>query len=92
MRKPPPLSRATYRQQRKQARPSDPHRLAFALYDLAAAFHSFWAKGKDDRTLRFVNPEDLKLTLARLALVNAVRQVLANGLGLLGVTAPDELS
>jgi arginyl-tRNA synthetase len=70
----------------------EPHRIAFYLYELAAAFHGFWAKGKDDRTLRFVNPEDLKLTLARLALVDAVRQVLVNGLTVLGVSAPDELS
>ena len=58
----------------------------------AAAFHAFWAKGKDDKTLRFVNPEDLKLTMARLALVGAVQQVLVNGLTVLGVSAPQELS
>jgi arginyl-tRNA synthetase len=70
----------------------EPHRIAFYLFELAAAFHSFWAKGKDDKTLRFVNPEDLKLTVARLALVGAVRQVLVNGLTVLGVSAPQELS
>jgi len=70
----------------------EPHRIAFYLYDVASAFHAFWAKGKDDRALRFVNPEDLKLTAARLALVGAVRQVLVNGLTVLGVSAPDELS
>ena len=70
----------------------EPHRIAFYLYELAAAFHAFWAKGSDDRTLRFVNPEDLKMTVARLALVSAVRQVLVNGLTVLGVSAPDELS
>ena len=46
----------------------------------------------EERELRFVNPEDLKLTVARLALVSAVRQVLVNGLTVLGVSAPDELS
>jgi arginyl-tRNA synthetase len=70
----------------------EPHRIAFYLYELAAAFHALWAKGKDDKTLRFVNPEDLKLTMARLALVGAVRQVLVNGLTVLGVSAPEELS
>jgi arginyl-tRNA synthetase len=70
----------------------EPHRIAFYLYEVASAFHAFWAKGKDDRALRFVNPEDLKLTVARLALVGAVRQVLVNGLTVLGVSAPDELS
>lgn len=70
----------------------EPHRIAFYVHDLAAAFHGFWAKGKDDHSLRFVNAADPKLTLARLALVDAVRQVIRNGLGILGVSAPEELS
>ncbi len=70
----------------------EPHRIAFYVHELAAAFHGFWAKGKDDPQLRFVNPSDPKLTLARLALVDAVRQVILNGLTILGVTAPEELS
>ncbi len=70
----------------------EPHRIAFYLYEVATSFHGFWAKGKEDKGLRFVSPEDLKLTVARLALVRAVRQVLVNGLTVLGVSAPDELS
>ncbi len=70
----------------------EPHRVAFYVHELAAAFHGFWAKGKDDVSLRFVNPSDPKLTLARLALVDAVRQVIRNGLSILGVSAPEELS
>ena len=70
----------------------EPHRIAFYLYDLAGAFHGFWAKGKEDVGLRFVNAEDSKITIARLALVDGVRQVLINGLRILGVSAPNELS
>lgn len=70
----------------------EPHRVAFYLHELAAGFHSFWAKGNENITLRFVIPDNLTLTLARLGLVNAVRQVLKSGLVILGVTAPDELS
>ncbi|MEO5808457.1 arginine--tRNA ligase [Devosia sp.] len=70
----------------------EPHRVAFYVHELAAAFHGFWAKGKDDPQLRFVNQSDPKLTLARLALVDAVRQVIVNALGILGVSAPEELS
>ncbi|WP_423068131.1 arginine--tRNA ligase [Devosia sp. CN2-171] len=70
----------------------EPHRVAFYLYELASAFHGFWAKGNQDVALRFVNADDSKLTTARLALVGAVRQVLVNGLTLLGVSAPEELS
>ena len=70
----------------------EPHRIAFYAHELAAAFHGFWAKGKDDPQLRFVNSDDPKLTLARLALVDAVRQVIVNALAILGVSAPEELS
>jgi arginyl-tRNA synthetase len=70
----------------------EPHRIAFYLYELAGAFHGFWAKGKEDVGLRFVNTADTKLTTARLALVDGVRQVLVNGLRILGVSAPSELS
>ncbi|GGA53346.1 arginine--tRNA ligase [Pelagibacterium lentulum] len=80
------------RQVAAAARAHEPHRLAFYLHDLAAAFHAFWAKGKENPELRFVNQADPKMTVARLALVDSVRQVLLNGLGLLGVSAPDELS
>ncbi|KQX42893.1 arginine--tRNA ligase [Devosia sp. Root436] len=70
----------------------EPHRIAFYVHELSAAFHGFWAKGKDDPHLRFVNDADPKLTLARLALVDAVRQVIVNALAILGVSAPEELS
>ncbi len=69
----------------------EPHRVAFYLYDLASAFHSLWNKGKDSPQLRFVNQTDRNMTLARLALVYAVRAVLASGLSILGVGAPQEM-
>ncbi|HKH32636.1 MAG TPA: DALR anticodon-binding domain-containing protein, partial [Beijerinckiaceae bacterium] len=69
----------------------EPHRIAFYLYDLASAFHALWNKGKDLPQLRFVNQSDKPSTEARLALVHAVRCVLASGLAILGVTAPDEM-
>jgi arginyl-tRNA synthetase len=69
----------------------EPHRIAFYLYDLASSFHSLWNKGKDLPQLRFVNQTDRQSTRARLALVHAVRCVLASGLAILGVAAPDEM-
>jgi arginyl-tRNA synthetase len=80
------------RQVAAAARAHEPHRLAFYLHELAAQFHAFWAKGKENPELRFVNDDAPTLTLARLALVDSVRQVLSNGLELLGVSAPKELS
>lgn len=80
------------RQVAAAARTHEPHRIAFYLYDLAAAFHGFWSRGKQDPSLRFVNQQQPELTRARLAMVWATRQTLALGLGLLGVSAPEELS
>jgi arginyl-tRNA synthetase len=73
------------------AQAHEPHRVAFYLYDMASSFHSLWNKGKDLPQLRFVNQNDKNSSEARLALVHALRGVLASGLRILGVTAPDEM-
>ncbi len=69
----------------------EPHRLAFYLYDLAAAFHSLWSKAREDTSLRFVIADDAELTRARMALVLGVRTVVACGLRVMGVEPVDEL-
>ena len=69
----------------------EPHRLAFYLYDLAAAFHALWSKAREEPGLRFVIADDQELTRARMALVRAVQTVIASGLGVMGVTPVDEL-
>ncbi|WP_418647963.1 arginine--tRNA ligase [Thauera butanivorans] len=61
-----------------------PHQVAFYLKDLAADFHGWY---NAERML----VEDEALKLARLALAGAVRQVLASGLALLGVSAPESM-
>ncbi len=73
------------------AETQEPHRVAFYLYDLAGYFHAVWNKGKEMPQLRFINVKDEKMTLARLALVQAVATVISSGLGLLGVSAPEEM-
>ncbi len=69
----------------------EPHRIAFYLGDLAAAFHTQWNMGNDDPARRFVIADNPALTAARLALAGAVGQVIRNGLAVMGVTAADEL-
>ncbi|MDX5592811.1 arginine--tRNA ligase [Pseudovibrio sp. SPO723] len=69
----------------------EPHRVAFYLYELASALHGHWSKGKEKPQLRFINDKKPELTLARLALVYAVSQVIASGLNVLGVDAPEEM-
>jgi len=66
------------------ARDLAPHQLAFYLKELAAAFHSYYNSTR-------VLVDDESIRLARLALANAVRQVLANGLAILGVSAPEKM-
>ena len=69
----------------------EPHRIAFYLYELASEFHAQWNRGKDMPHLRFIIQNDPLMTMARLALVQGVVTVLASGLGLLGVEAPEEM-
>lgn len=69
----------------------EPHRIAFYLQDVAAAFHGLWNKGKEHDNLRFIVPDDESLTKARLALVKALSVVIASGLNVLGVTPVEEL-
>jgi arginyl-tRNA synthetase len=69
----------------------EPHRIAFYLYDLASEFHGLWTKGRDLPYLRFIINNDAEITKARLALVQGVVSVLASGLAVLGVHAPDEM-
>jgi arginyl-tRNA synthetase len=66
------------------ARDLAPHLVAFYLKDLAAAFHSYY------NSTHFL-VDDERARRARLSLIVAVRQVLANGLGILGVSAPTKM-
>jgi arginyl-tRNA synthetase len=69
----------------------EPHRIAFFLHELATGFHAHWNRGKDMPHLRFVNNRSRELTNARIALALSVTIILASGLGLLGVSAPEEM-
>lgn len=73
------------------AQAHEPHRVAFYLYELASEFHAHWTRGKDLPHLRFIIQNDPQTTKARLALVEGIVTVLASGLALLGVDAPEEM-
>ena len=66
------------------ARAREPHRVAYYLSELAGLYHPYY---KSHRVIT----EDRALTLARLGLSAAVGQVVRNGLGLLGVSAPESM-
>ena len=69
----------------------EPHRIAFYLYELASEFHGQYSLGTKSPHLRFIIQNDPKMTAARLAMVQGVVGVLAAGLALLGVSAPEEM-
>ena len=69
----------------------EPHRIAFYLYDLAAAFHALWNRGNDDPDRRFLLENNPQLSRARLELARGIGQVIRNGLGLMGVEAAEEM-
>ncbi|MDQ0418316.1 arginyl-tRNA synthetase [Croceifilum oryzae] len=61
-----------------------PHRVIRYLYDLSTQFHSYYGAHR-------VVTEDVELSQARLALLQCTAQVIRNGLGLVGVTAPERM-
>jgi arginyl-tRNA synthetase len=69
----------------------EPHRIAFYLYDLAAAFHSYYNLGNDapDRRILMVNAPEI--TSARLSMAAGIGQIIANGLLIMGVAAAKEM-
>jgi arginyl-tRNA synthetase len=69
----------------------EPHRVAFYLYDLAAALHGYWNLGNERPDKRFIVAQDVKLTGARLFLGQQIGQLVRNGLALLGVEAVEEM-
>lgn len=69
----------------------EPHRIAFYLYDLAAAFHALWNRGNDDPGRRFLQEDNVPLSRARLELALGIGQIIRSGLDLMGVEAAEEM-
>ncbi len=72
------------------ARERGPHLVASYLRELAALLHGWYAAGNQDKSRQLL-VDDENVRNARLALASATRQVLANGLALLGVSAPTRM-
>ena len=68
----------------------EPHVMAHYLRELAAELHGYYQIGQNDESLRWI-VENTDLCNARLTLISAVKQVLVNGLELLGVSAPESM-
>jgi arginyl-tRNA synthetase len=70
----------------------EPHRIAFFLGEVAAAFHSWWNMGNDQPAARVIIADNAELTAARLYLADGIGQIIRNGLSLMGVAAVEELA
>jgi arginyl-tRNA synthetase len=68
----------------------EPHRLTYYLTELASQFHRYFNLGTKNPECRVITSDPV-LTQARLCLVEAVRTVIANGLGLLGIDSPEKM-
>ncbi|MGQ2940695.1 MAG: arginine--tRNA ligase [Blastomonas fulva] len=69
----------------------EPHRIAFYLGDLAAAFHAFFNLGNDRPDKRIVMTHDAATSSARLFMASNIGQVIANGLALMAVDAATQM-
>ncbi len=69
----------------------EPHRIAFYLYELAAAFHALWNRGNDDPERRFLVENNPQLSRSRLELATGIGQIIRSGLDLMGVEAAEEM-
>ena len=69
----------------------EPHRVAFYLNDLAAAFHAFYNLGNDRPEKRIIMVNDPETTSARLFLAKNIGQTVKNGLALMGVEAAESM-
>jgi arginyl-tRNA synthetase len=69
----------------------EPHRVAFYLNDLAAAFHAFYNLGNDRPEKRIIMVNDPETTSARLFLAKNIGQTIKNGLALMGVEASESM-
>ncbi len=79
------------RQVEMAAAANEPHRLAYFLNDVAAAFHGLWNRGREDVSKRFIEAKDEELSKARLALVAGVMTVIESGLAVFGVAPAEEM-
>jgi arginyl-tRNA synthetase len=69
----------------------EPHRVAFYLFEVASAFHSYYNLGNDKPEKRFIVAQDARASGARLYLASQIGQLVRNGLAILGVEAVEEM-
>ncbi len=69
----------------------EPHRIAFYLQELAALFHALWNKGVENPDLKFIIPNNIKLTKSRIYLIMAVKLIIKEALAIFNINAVQEM-
>ncbi len=68
----------------------EPHRIPTYLYELASDFHSYWNKGKDDETKRFIDKNN-NISDDKLVFLKLISNVIKSGMDILGVETPEKM-
>ena len=68
----------------------EPHKIPYYLYELSTLFHSYWSKGNEDPSLRFIKDGNIK-RIETLAIIVLVGIVIQRGMNILGVSLPDKM-
>ena len=68
----------------------EPHKIPYYLYELATLFHSYWSKGNEDQSFKFIENGKIKKT-ETLAIIVLVATVIQRGMNILGVSLPDKM-
>ena len=63
------------------------HKIPYYLYELSILFHSYWSKGNEDKSYKFIEDDKIK-RIEILAIIKLVTIVLQNGMKILGVSLP----
>ena len=68
----------------------EPHKIPFYLYELSTLFHSYWSKGNEDNSYKFLDNGKIK-RIEVLASLNLIAIVIKNGMNILGVSLPEKM-
>ena len=68
----------------------EPHKIPYYLYELATLFHSYWSKGNEDQSFKFIEDGKIK-KIETLAIIVLIATVIQRGMSILGVSLPNKM-
>ncbi len=70
---------------------SEPHRLIYYLEELSALFHSFWNLGKEQKSLRFIDENNLEKTICKIYIIKSMQNIFKCAYKILGIKIIDRM-